>query len=261
MNPWADASSWEGDGLRRHVFFFNSGTERLYGSLYAAIDARTDVRLVICTGWGHDMLQLNDLDHHLALGIARLGGAAVLFHPPGHGDSTGSIADLTVQQHVAAALDAGEVAAKVVGSDGWSFCGVRIGAAVAALASLDGGGRLLPMIEPVLDLPRHFEALRRRARRVSLGRGDDDILFGHPLPTRAETTPPGRDPAEGVSRFPGPAAAIRFSDSPAEVLPEGLDVVEVPGRFSNPPGPREQATMASAAVRWIAEAAMAGVAQ
>jgi hypothetical protein len=258
MNPWKDASSWEGDGLRREVFLFDSGPDRLYGSLYAASPLRLDVRLVICIGWGHDMLQLNDLGHELALGISEGGGAALLFHPAGHGDSSGSIGDVTVQGVVAAALDAAAEGARILGPGAWDFAGIRIGASVAALAAARAGGRMLPLILPALDLPAHFHELRRRAKRLSLGREGIPMLFGHPLPERADQELPQPSPSEALSSFGGRAVAIRFSSVPAEPLPAGVEEIVLPGKLSTPPGPKEQARLADAAAQWVTSQAMVG---
>jgi hypothetical protein len=252
MNPWASLSLWQGDGVRRELFNFNSGPDELYGSLYAAMEPERDLRLVICPGWGFDFFQMNDLMHALALGIARLGGAAVLFHPPGHGDSRGSIEDLTIDRNVAAALDAAGEAGRRLGGDAWDFGGIRIGAAVAALAADSAGGRLLPLIDPVLDLATHFEAITRRAKRLSLGRTDVLSLFGHPLPKRAMAELPGRSPKQVVAAFGGLAATLHFAgDVVEDGLGERVEDVAVPGAFSNPAKLQEQETLADAALQWI----------
>jgi pimeloyl-ACP methyl ester carboxylesterase len=257
MNPWNDASSWEGDGFRREVFFFDFGSDRLYASLYAASPLRLDARLVICTGWGHDLLQLNDLAHELALGVAEEGGAALLFHPPGHGDSSGSIDDITVQGVVAAALAAAAEGARLLGARPWDFAGIRIGASVAAMAAAEAGGRMLPLVLPALDLPAYFQELRRRAKRLSLGREGTPMLFGHPLPG-AEQELPATSPMDVLASFGGRSAAIRYSNTPTEPLPEGVDEIVLPGRLSTPPGPREQARLAKAAAKWVISQCVVG---
>ncbi|HJP66943.1 MAG TPA: hypothetical protein VKA30_11650 [Actinomycetota bacterium] len=227
--------------------------------MYASIEPRAAIRLVICTGWGHDFIQLNELNHMIALGVARLGGAALLVHPPGLGDSTGSLRTLTVQGHAAAARDAAAEAARRTGLDGWGFVGVKLGAAAAALASADAGADLLAMVDPVIDLPSHFEELRRRARRLALGRPGELTLFGHPLPEGAEADLPSTSPAEALGRFAGRAGIIRWSQPAAKGLPEDIETVVVPGSFSTPPGPKEQTTLSAAAVTWIGAPVTAGV--
>jgi hypothetical protein len=260
MNPWADASRWEGYGVRREVFFFQSGTERLYGSLYAAAEPELDLRLVICTGWGHDLLHLNDLGHSLALGVSRAGGAALLFHPPGHGDSTGSMEDITIERHVAAAKDAAAEGARRVGVGGWDFAGVRIGASIAVLASDPSQARLLALIDPALDPASHFQMLQRKARRLALGRPGELTLFGHPLPVRAAAELPDPAPLEVLGRLERRAAVVRFANPRAEGIPAGVEQIVLPGRFSTPPGPKEQARLGAAAVQWITSSRMEEVA-
>ncbi len=237
--------------MRRQLFFVSSGADRVYASLYAPTDPQLDLRLLICPGWGFDMFQFNDLMHSLALGVARLGGAATLFHPPGHGDSTGSMADLTVQRNVEVVEDlAAEVDALVPGS-GWGLAGIRIGAAVAALSVGAIGGGLLALIEPALDLPSHFEELERRARRLSLGRGGEPSLFGHPLTRRAAQELPRTAPSEVLARFTGRAAVIGYGDPQPPAGAGRVSRVTVPGKLGNPAKLEEQRALASAAVAWL----------
>jgi pimeloyl-ACP methyl ester carboxylesterase len=245
--------------VRREVFFFASGSDRLYGSLYAAAEPHLDVRLVFCTGWGHDLLHLNELGHAVALGVCRAGGTALLFHPPGHGDSTGRSEDLTIERHVAAATDAAAEGARRIGEERWDFAGLRIGASVAVLAAVRSGARLLTLIDPALDPTAYFEGLHRRARRLALGRAGELTLLGHPLPERAASEHLSPTPLEALDRFVGRGAVVRFAQPPA-ATPGGLDEVVLAGKFSTPPGPKEQARLAAAAVEWISASAMAEVA-
>ena len=258
MNSWETASRWEGDGIRREVFLFPSGKERLYGSLYAATEPTVDIRLVVCSGWGHELLQLNELGHAIALGVARLGGAGILFHPTGHGDSSGSISDLTVAGNVASALDAMAEGARRMEGGTWAFAGVRTGGAVAVLAARAAGARVLALVDPALDPAGHFQMLRRRATRMSLGR-NPTTLFGHPLPEPGAEDLDAPSPLEVLAQFEGRAAVIRFAHSQVDPVPGPVEDVVVPGRFSIPPGPNEQRVLASAAVRWIKSSFMASV--
>jgi pimeloyl-ACP methyl ester carboxylesterase len=200
---------------------------------------------------------MNELGHAVALGISQAGGTALLFHPPGHGDSTGSIADLTIDRHVAAAHDAAAEGARRVDANRWDFAGLRIGASVAVLASVRSDARLLTLIDPALDPASHFEGLQRKARRLALGRAGELTLFGHPLPDRAAGELPTPAPLEALEGFEGRGAVVRYAQPPVEI-PSGFEEVVLPGKFSTPPGPKEQARLASAAVEWITSSAMAG---
>jgi pimeloyl-ACP methyl ester carboxylesterase len=259
VNPWASTSSWQGDGVRRQLFFVSSGADRVYASLYAATNPQLDLRLLICPGWGFDMFQFNDLMHSMALGVARLGGAAALFHPPGHGDSTGDMAQLTVPRNVEVVQDlAAEVDTLVPGA-GWGLAGIRIGASVAALSAEALGGDLLALIEPALDLPSHFEEVERRAKRLSLGRGGEPSLFGHPLTRRAAEELPQTTPANVLTGFAGLAAIIGYGDPQAPSGAGQVSRVAVPGKLSNPAKLEEQKALASATVTWIRSAVQARI--
>src|SRR2546430_16124890 len=77
------------DGIHREMAFVPSGTARLYASLYAGSPPRLADAFVLVPSWGVELGALQDLAHDLAAELARLGGACVLYHAPGHGDSTG----------------------------------------------------------------------------------------------------------------------------------------------------------------------------
>ncbi len=53
---------------------------------------------------------------------------------------------------------------------------------------------------------------------------------------------------------------VRYAQPSADT-PGGLEEVVLPGKFSTPPGPKEQARLASAAVDWICSSVLAEVAR
>ena len=86
------------------------------------------------------------------------------------------------------------------------------------------------------------------------------MLFGHPLPARAERELPEASPLDAVPAFPGRAASIRFASTVADAVPGKVEEIVLPGKLSTPPGPKEQASLAAAAVRWVASAVPVGAA-
>ena len=156
------------DGVRRQALFFPSGEERLYGSLYVADRARTGI--VICPSWGFDAGFTHDLCHRLARLAAELGGAGLVYHPPGHGDSTGDLEAVGMDHLVRAARDAALAASGAVPDTAWSFAGVRLGAHVAALADEGRGSDRLLLVQPSLEAAAFTEQLFAASRRQEIGR-------------------------------------------------------------------------------------------
>ena len=141
---WLEAAAWSGGGIRREVFFFESGGVDLYGSLYAATELSRPYGLLACGSWGVEGTRTEPLRRSAALAMARLGGAAMVFHWPGHGDSLGDPAGLALADFAAAAADAVAAAERRVPDLEWIFAGFMFGAAAACIALRErGGGRLL----------------------------------------------------------------------------------------------------------------------
>ena len=86
------------------------------------------------------------------------------------------------------------------------------------------------------------------------------MLFGHPLPARAERELPEVSPLDAMTTFPGQAAIIRFAGTQADAVPGDVEEIVLPGKLSTPPGPKEQARLAGAAVRWVASSVPVGAA-
>ncbi|MGH2739320.1 MAG: hypothetical protein ACRDH6_02390, partial [Actinomycetota bacterium] len=135
MSRWTAASRWTGARVQREVFFFPSNSVDLYGSLYAAQRTPARTGYVICPPWGYEAAAMHDAMHAFALGMSRLGGAALVFQWPGHGDSRGDAARVTFDDLVRATLDATEAAKRRCGQVDWALAGFRIGAAAAVLAT------------------------------------------------------------------------------------------------------------------------------
>src|SRR2546422_8797638 len=110
----------------RRVAYFASRGRRLYASMSAATGPRNDVGIVICPSWGFEMASLLGFGHDLARTWARLGGAGLLYHPPGLGDSEGALEDLSQEDLVKAAVDAARTASDMLPSFRRGFVGIRL---------------------------------------------------------------------------------------------------------------------------------------
>jgi hypothetical protein len=218
MKPRVGGASWADDGVRRQTLFFPSGEDRLYGSLYMAHRARSGI--VICPSWGFDAGFTNDLCHRLARLAAELGGAALVYHPPGHGDSTGDLEDVGMENLVCAARDA-ELAASAAAPDAdWSFAGVRLGAHVAALADEGRDSDRLLLIQPSFDAAAFTEQLFAAARRqAAVSSRDSRGVFGHPLPELLRATADDDRLLHALQGFRGHGVAVRFRSPVGDPLP------------------------------------------
>lgn len=232
---WSESSTWEGEGLRREVLFFPSRRVDLFASYYAATEPTLPFGLVFCPSWGMEADNCNQMAHALALAAARLGGAGIVYHYPGYGDSHGDPRALTFDTLVDAATDAaGQAAARAPDLE-WVVGGFRLGAAIACVVQRRLGARGLLLVQPSLRPGEYFADLVARARRAALGRPPtDDMVFGYPLPEALRQSAAAADSAavDALGRFDGPGARVRHVKPPADgPPPAGLDQIDVPERW------------------------------
>lgn len=244
MNRWSDWAAWTGDGLRREVFFFDSGGTALYGSLYAADEPSRPFGLVACGSWGVEADRSDPLVRSVAIAMARLGGAAMVFHYPGYGDSYGDLASADLSDLAQTARDAVAEASRRRPGLTWVMAGFMFGASVASLARPEATAGPLLLVQPALRPTAYFERLvegrralplpSRRAKEMLEVGGTSGMAYGYPLPRRMLDPAAGSDAAveAALAGVDGDAAVVRYA-KPAEdgSIPERFERVEAPGAW------------------------------
>jgi alpha/beta superfamily hydrolase len=251
---WGDTGRWAGGGLRREAFFFPSGGEQLYGSLYAADSSAPVAAIAICNSWGFEGNQSDATVQSIALASARAGAAALLFHYPGFGDSHGDLAEATIESLVDAAVDAVEEASRRLTVSRWTLAGLMFGAPVATLAAERTRAARLLLIQPALESAPYFARLERSARRAAIrvpARAGN--AYGYPLPRRIVDAAPEIDSAvaKTLPEFAGEGAVVRYAEPPrGEPVPERFEDVVLPGAWRF--GARQKPELAEVAAGWLA---------
>jgi hypothetical protein len=227
------ASVWEGKELRQEVFFFSSGPDRIYGTLFASTQRSGLPGLVVCPPWGWETFQFREDAYSLARRLALRGGGGMVFDWVGHGDSSGEPQDATLSRMIEIAGDAFAQAQGLCPTLEWGFGGVRLGAGVAAVASANADAKTLLMVQPSLDADLHFHEIERKARRASLGRWDAarPWAFGYPLPDFATWFSPDADVLQALAVFKGRAAVSRFTRPSLADLPANVQDLTVEGEW------------------------------
>jgi alpha/beta superfamily hydrolase len=250
---WGETGSWTGDGLRREAFFFRSGGEQLYGSLYAAASPSTSAAVAVCNSWGFEANQSDPTVHRLALAMARAGGAALIFHYPGFGDSLGELAEATMETLADAAVDAVDEGSRRLPRASWTLAGLMLGASVASLAARRAGAERLLLVQPTLEPSRYFARLERSARRAAARvPARKDNAYGYPLPRRILAAGSEADAAvaEALAAFSGPGAVVRYAEPPrSELVPDSFDDVVLPGAWRF--GSKQKPELARKAGDWL----------
>jgi alpha/beta superfamily hydrolase len=258
---WEDTGDWIGDDLRREAFFFASRGEQLYGSLYAASPAsgeRPAAGVALCNSWGFEGNQSDATIQRIALAVARAGGAALVFHYPGFGDSHGTIAEATMDSLVSAVVDAVAEACRRLPGTRWTLAGMMFGASVAGLAAERIGIERLLLVQPALQPSRYFARLERSARRAAVrvpARAGN--AYGYPLPHRILAAAEQLDAeiAGALDDFDGEGAVVRYAEPPrGEAVPERFEDVVLPGAWRF--GARQKPELAKAASECLQRAAV-----
>lgn len=263
MSGWSENGTWTGDGLRREVFFFPSGGIELYGSLFAAAEPSRPVGVVACASWGTEADRTDPLVRAVALETARLGGAGMVFHYPGYGDSYGDLADVSLADLERAALGAvAEASRRQPGLD-WILAGVAFGASVAALAQRQAGVERLLFVEPELRPGEYFDRLAATRRPLAPGPsaralmevGDTPgMAYGYPIPGRILERGREGDAAVGaaLAAFEGSGVVIRHAQPERpDLAPADFERVDVPGKWRF--GGQDHPRLAGAAATWLGE--------
>jgi alpha/beta superfamily hydrolase len=263
VSSWDGQAAWTGDRVRREVFFFSGAGCELHGSLYAAAGTtEASQGLVVCSSWGTEADRSDRLAHVLALSMAEFGGAGLVFHYPGYGDSRGELSSLTMAALADAATAAAAEAASRQRAGRWLLAGFSLGASVACLAAQRAGADGLLLVQPALAPGAYFRELERLASRVTLGTGASELVaFGYPLP-RAILDSAAEDDASVASalrEFGGTKTVVRHEapDAAAE-LPADVEVVTVPGTWRF--GTKDHPELTQGAVRWLEQTTRAAAA-
>lgn len=261
MSHWSGAGMWEGDGLRREVFFFSSRGVELYGSLFAAAELSRPYGVVACASWGVEADRTDPLQRAVALAMARLGGAGLVFHYPGYGDSFGDLADVDLERLAEAAGDAvAEASRRRPGLD-WVLAGFMFGASVAALAQRRAGIATVMLAQPAIRPGAYLRGLAERRRPLAPGPSPRELLYpgtaagmayGYPVPRRIHDCADEADAAvaAALADFAGDGAVIRHVEPRGdETLPDRFEEVPVAGawRFASQNNPK----LAAATIEWL----------
>jgi hypothetical protein len=257
---WSE-STWTGEGLRREVFFFRSRGVELYGSLYAATEIVRPFGVVLCNSWGVEADRCDPLQRSIALEMARAGGAGLVFHYPGYGDSYGDLAGLGLEDLSGAAADAVAEASRRRPGLAWILAGVVLGASVACLARRQADVETLLLVQPALRPGAYFQKLATSRRPIAPGPSPREMMevgsapgmaYGYPIPGRIAENAEAADDAvtAALQAFQGEGAVIRHEKpSDSEPVPDRFRQCDVPGtwRFGSQNNPK----LARATIEWL----------
>jgi alpha/beta superfamily hydrolase len=261
MTPWSNAGVWVGDGLRREVFFFRSRDVDLYGSLFVSAEPSRPFGVVACGSWGVEADRSDALLRSVALAMARLGGAGLVFHYPGYGDSFGDLDEVDLPDLTEAAGDAVAEAARRCPDMTWILAGFMFGASIACLGQRQSAAAQLLLVQPSLRPGSYFRWLADRPRPLALGApgaetmeagGAPGMAYGYPVPRRilARAADADAEVQAALAAFQGEATIVEHEGAEVPGLElERFQRVVVPGRWRF--GSRKNPRLAAAVAEWL----------
>jgi hypothetical protein len=201
------------------------------------------------------------LQRSVALEMARLGGAGLVFHYPGFGDSYGELAGVGLADLSDAASDAVAEAARRCPGLTWILAGFALGGSVASLAQRRAAVKLLLLVQPSLRPGSSFQQLverRRPGAHASIPGEPMEVgttpgmVYGYPIPARIAANPEASDEAvaSALEGFEGEGTVIRHvKPQDSEPVPDRFRRCDAPGtwRFGSQNNPK----LAKAAVEWL----------
>lgn len=142
-------------------FYFNSGSESLFGVYYQA-QAKSDLKrgVVICSPWGQEYIRTHRALHQLALRLSDAGIPVLKFDYFGTGDSSGDDTDFAIERSVDEIKSAMNQLRQLSAVENIVLVGLRLGGTLAALADIKfGRDTRLVLWDPIVNGRSYLDEL------------------------------------------------------------------------------------------------------
>jgi pimeloyl-ACP methyl ester carboxylesterase len=159
------------DGIEEHVFHFDVESDRCLGLLYRPPEP-SSTGFVVCHSWGLEFLTLRRIERAIARTLAKMGHPVLSFHARGYGDSTGSDADATLEQHSQDVRAAAKLLAAETGATELGLIGARFGAVMAGIVAREGDAKHLIFVNPAFSGTKYFREAIRAKHMVELANAE-----------------------------------------------------------------------------------------
>jgi pimeloyl-ACP methyl ester carboxylesterase len=164
-------SSFVADDIEERAFHFDVESDRCFGLLYMPpVPASTG--FVVCHSYALEFLTLRRIERAVARALASAGYPVMSFHSRGYGDSTGSVADATLESHLVDVRAAAKVLAAETGATQIGLIGAQFGALTAGAVARAGDINSLILISPAFSGARYFRGLIRNKHMVELANAE-----------------------------------------------------------------------------------------
>lgn len=224
----AEHASHVSDGVEERAFFMEIGRDRCFALLYLPPEPRS-LGFLACHSYGLELLTLRRAERAIGLTLARLGYPVLSFHRRAYGDSTGSLADATLDSQLEDVRAAAECLSAEAGTSQLGLFGARFGGLIAGVAASEGGVERLLLVNPALTGRDYIRQMIREMHMVQIAiqggesrRSMDEIMrslqdegivdvLGYPIYRGLFDDLSAVDLTADVGEFSGRALAIQVS--------------------------------------------------
>jgi pimeloyl-ACP methyl ester carboxylesterase len=149
-----------------------------FALLYAPAEPK-DTGFVVCHSYGLEFLTLRRTERAVARALAIQGYPVIAVHCRGFGDSSGSLAQTTLESIQEDVRAAAERLSAITGTRRLGLIGARFGGLVAGTIARAGGVERLILIDPALDGKSYFRQMIREMHLVRLTQSEPSSLEDH----------------------------------------------------------------------------------
>lgn len=218
-----------GEGIEERAFHIEVDDGLCFALLYRPAEPK-ETGFVVCHSYGLEFLTLRRTERAVARSLAALGHPVIAVHCRGFGDSSGSLADTTLESIHKDVRTAAERLSTLTGTQRLGLIGAKFGGLVAGTLAKAGGIDRLVLINPALDGRSYFRQMIREMRLVRLTNNEKSSLddYLRLLPERGMLDVLGNDVyaplyeaiadvdlSVDIGEFHGDALAFQVSKRPA----------------------------------------------
>lgn len=222
------SSSYVSEGVKETAFFLEAGDGRCLATLYTGASGSTATGFAVCHSYGLELLTLRRTERAIARSLARLGHPVLAFHRRGHGDSSGSLEDATLEQQLQDVGAAIEYLSTDLSCTRLGLIGARFGALLAGLFTRDHKIDRLLLVNPAVNGHTYFRQFFRELQLVQLSNPGNDPkqsrdprallrrdgvvdVLGHPVYAHLYDALAEIDLSEHLASFSGDALILQVS--------------------------------------------------
>ena len=168
-------ATFDDDGIEERAFHIEADGGLCFALMYRPPEPK-DTGFIVCHSYGLEFLTLRRTERAVARTLASRGHPVVAVHCRGFGDSSGSLADTTLDSISTDIRAAADHLAAETGTTRLGLVGAKFGGLVAGMIARAGGIDRLILVNPAIDGRGYFRQMIREMRLVRMSNNEKTSL-------------------------------------------------------------------------------------